>query len=144
VAANGTWPIIVANTTQFDLVGSVGTGTYTSGGNIFTPKDFSTLTWDENAAGFTNGVWRFVLNTNGDGTTLGASQDVKMNSGFFDGYIQFGNDPADSGVIRLSNNTYINSEANPSGTDLQLLGADLLNRIKIGSLTTDLTYMPGS
>lgn len=144
VAVNGTWPVIVTSSTQFQLIGSVGTGAYTGGGNIFIPRDFSTLTWDQNAAGFPNGVWRFVLNSNGDGTTLGAHQDVKMNSAFLDGYIQFGNDPANSGVVRLSNNTYINSESNPSGTDLQLLGADPLNRIKIGSLTTDLTYMPGS
>ncbi len=143
VAANGTWPVIVTSPTQFSLVGSSGTGAYTGGGNIFTPRDFSTLTWDENAAGFPNGVWRFVLNTNGDGVTLGLHQDVKMNSAFLDGYLQLGPDPADSGVIRLSNNTFINSESNPSGTDIQLIGADNLNRIKIGNVVGDITYMPG-
>lgn len=136
--ANGTWPIIVISPTAFSLTGSTGNGTYVSGGNIFTPADFSTLTWDE-----TNNVWRFVLNTNGDGTTLGASQSLKVNNFIMDGYIAIGPDPADTGAIRLSNNTYIFSETNPAGVDVQLIGADLNNRIKLGNLTTDNVYIPG-
>jgi len=107
-AANGTWPIIVTGSSNFQLVGSSGNGTSAVGGNVFTPTSFSTLTWDEN-----NSLWRFVVNTNGDGTTLGASQSVKVNNFFMDGYLALGPDPADAGAIRLSNNTYIESETNP-------------------------------
>lgn len=137
--ANGTWPIIVIDTTHFSLTGSTGSGTYTAGsGNAYLPTDMPTLTWDP-----VNNIWRFVLNTNGDGITLGASQSVKVNNFIMDGYLALGTDPADSGAIRLSNNTFINWEANPAGTDIQGIGVDNLNRIKLGSLTTDTVYTPG-
>jgi len=138
VGANGTWPIVVTGLTTFTLTGSTGTGTYTSGGNVFIPNDFSTLIWDE-----LENVWRLVYNTNGDGTTLGTSQSLKVDNLIADGYIALGPDPADTGAIRLSNDTYIFSESNPSGTDVQLIGADSLNRIKLGVNPTDVVYDPG-
>ncbi len=136
--ANGTWPIIVTGVSSFTLTGSVGNGAYVSGGNAFLPNDMSTLMWDE-----INGIWRFAFNTNGDGTTIGASQSVKVNNFLVDGYIAIGTDPADTGALRLSNNTFINWEANPTGTDIQGIGVDNFNRIKLGSLTTDQVYTPG-
>jgi hypothetical protein len=137
-AANGSWPIIVTSPTNFTITGSVGNGAYVSGGSIFVPTTFSTLTWDE-----INNVWRFVTNPNGDGTTLGVSQDLKVNNFIMDGYLAIGPDPADTGAIRLSNNAYIFSERNPTGTDIQLIGADTFNRIKLGSLVSDIVYAPG-
>jgi hypothetical protein len=138
IGANGTWPITVTSPTTFTLTGSTGTGTYTSGGTVYVPTSMSVLAWDE-----VNQVWRFFFNTNGDGTTIGASQSVKVNNFIMDGYIAIGPDPADTGAIRLSNNTYIFSEANPPGTDVQLIGADTNNRIKLGVNTTDIVYDPG-
>lgn len=139
INANGTWPITVTGSFNFTLNGSVGSGTpVTNSGNVYTPKDMSTLIWDE-----VNQVWRFVFNTNGDGVTLGASQSLKINNSIIDGYIAIGPDPADVGAIRLSNNTYIFSEMNPPGADIQLIGGDAFNRIKIGNLSTDVTYIPG-
>jgi len=139
VAANGSWPINVTGLTTFTLLGSSGSGTYVSGGNIFLPNDFSTLTWDE-----TNAVWRFMLNTNGDGTTIGNSQSVKVNNFFIDGYLALGSPPLPThGIIRLPNNQFIFGE-NAQGTgDIQLIGSDALNRIRLGSLTTDIVYTPG-
>jgi hypothetical protein len=137
--ANGTWPITIVDTTHFSLNGSVGSGTYTSStGNAYLPTDMPTLTWDN-----ASDIWRFALNTNGDGTTLGASQTVKVNNFLMDGYLALGPDPADSGSIRLSNNTFINWEANPTGTDIISIGVDALNRIALGSLATDTVYTPG-
>jgi hypothetical protein len=138
LAANGTFPIITTGTNSFTLVGSSGSGTYTSGGQVFRPTDFSTLTWDE-----VGQTWRFVVNTNGDGTTLGASQELRVLNLNIDGYLSLGTDPADTGIIRLPNNQFIASESNPTGTDLILLGADPLNRIRVGSTATDIVYMPG-
>ncbi len=137
--ANGTWPLEVTSPTSFILVGSVGNGAFISGGNAFLPNDMSTLMWDE-----PNQTWRFAYNTNGDGTTIGAAQDVSLNSLAVVGNISIGPDPADSGVIRLSNNTFINWESNPTGTDIQGIGVDNFNRIKLGSLTTDQVYVPGA
>lgn len=137
--ANGTWPITNASGTNFTLVGSVGNGSYISGGNAFLPNDMSTLMWDE-----VNQTWRFAYNTNGDGTTIGAAQNVSLNNLSVVGNISIGPDPADSGVIRLSNNTFINWESNPTGTDIQGIGVDNFNRIKLGSLTTDQVYVPGA
>ena len=138
IGANGTWPITVTSGTTFTLTGSTGTGAYTSGGTAYVPTSMSVLAWDE-----INQVWRFFFNTNGDGTTIGASQSVKVNNFIMDGYIAIGPDPADTGAIRLSNNTYIFSESNPPGADIQLIGGDLNNRIKLGNLTTDIVYDPG-
>lgn len=138
IAANGTWPIVNATGTNLTLVGSVGTGTYTGGGTVYVPNDMPTLAWDD-----PNQLWRFFSNTEGDGTTIGPSQDIQVNNLFMDGFLAIGPDPADTGAIRLSNNTFIFSESNPSGTDVQLIGADLLNRIKLGVNATDIVYAPG-
>jgi hypothetical protein len=140
-ATNGSWPIIKLSDTSFSLTGSVGNGTFTGGGNIFIPSDKSSLTWDE-----ANDVWRLVTvikNNVNESVTLGFSQSLKVNNFIVDGYIAVGLDPADTGVIRLSNDSYIFSESNPSGTDIQLIGADTANRIKLGSLVTDVVYTPG-
>lgn len=140
-ATNGSWPIIKLSDTSFSLTGSVGNGTFTGGGNIFIPSDKSSLTWDE-----ANDVWRLVTvikNNVNESVTLGVSQSLKVNNFIVDGYIAVGLDPADTGVIRLSNDSYIFSESNPSGTDIQLIGADTANRIKLGSLVTDVVYTPG-
>ena len=138
--ANGTWPIVVTGPSTFTLTGSVGNGTQTADGTgvVYTPKDMSVLAWDE-----ANQIWRFFFNTAGDGTTVGASQDVSVNNFLVGGYIAIGPDPADTGAIRLSNNQYIFSESNPSGADVQLIGADTLNRIKLGFNATDIVYDPG-
>lgn len=138
VAANGSWPITVLGPTNFTLNGSVGSGASSPGGNVFTPRDMSSLIWDE-----TNALWRFVFNTNGDGTSLGASQSLVVNNLFVDGFLALGIDPADTGIIRIPNNQYIFSESNPTGIDIQLIGADLFNRVKLGSTVTDIVYTPG-
>lgn len=138
LAANGTFPIINTGANSFTLVGSTGTGTYTSGGQIFRPTDFSTLTWDE-----VGQTWRFVTNTNGDGTTLGTSQELRVLNLNIDGYLALGTDPADTGIIRIPNNQFIAAESNPTGTDFILIGADNLNKIRIGSVFTDIVYVPG-
>jgi len=138
VAANGSWPIVVTGLTTFTLTGSVGSGNSVVGGSVFTPRDMSSLIWDE-----LGDIWRFVLNTNGDGTSLGASQSLSVNNLLVDGFLALGSDPADTGIIRIPNNQYIFSESNPSGTDVQLIGADLFNRIKLGSTVTDIVYTPG-
>lgn len=139
VAANGTFPVTVINATTFTLTGSEGSGTYTSGGTIFTPNNFSTITWDE-----ASNVWRFVLNTNGDGTTLGAHQNLRVNNLFIDGYEALGTLPATAGILRVPNNQFMDSRDFGNTANIQLIGADNLNRIKIGLNTTDLTYMPGN
>lgn len=138
VAANGSWPIVVTGLTTFTLTGSVGSGTSVAGGSVFTPRDMASLIWDE-----IGDTWRFVSNTNGDGTTLGSSQSLVVNNMLVDGFLALGLDPADTGIIRLPNDQYIFSESNPSGTDVQLIGADLFNRIKLGSVGTDIVYTPG-
>lgn len=145
IGANGTFPITVISGTSFTLVGSEGTGTYVSGGAVFKPTDFSTLTWDE-----VRNVWRFVVNTGGDGTTLGSSQNLRMLNGFIDGYASLGTTAhgttvqAQSGVIRIPNNQFMVGR-NPTNTsDTSIIGVDNLNRIRIGSISGDLTYMPGS
>jgi len=141
---NGTWPIIVISPTTFSLTGSTGNAAYVSGGSIFTPSDFATLIWDE-----VNNVWRFVFNTKGDGTTLGASQSVKVNNFFIDGYLALGTNPASQGIIRLPNNQYIFGRDSQNLNDIQIIGVDTFvtptgeNRIKIGALTTDVVYTPG-
>lgn len=142
VAANGTWPIIFISTTSFSLTGSIGNGTYSAGtGTVYIPNDMSSLIWDE-----ASNVWRLatiIKNNPGDSVTLGVSQSLKVNNFILDGYLAIGLDPADTGAIRLSNNTYIFSESNPTGTDVQLIGADTLNRIKLGVNATDTVYVPG-
>jgi hypothetical protein len=141
IAANGTWPIIVTGATTFSLTGSVGSGTYGGSGTVYIPSDMSSLIWDE-----TNNVWRLatiIKNNPGDSVTLGVSQSLKVNNFILDGYIAIGLDPADTGAIRLANNAYIFSESNPTGTDIQLIGADTLNRIKLGVNATDTVYIPG-
>lgn len=142
-AANGSWPIIVTTPTSFTLVGSVGNGTYTGGGNAFIPSDRSSLTWDE-----VNNTWRLVtiIKNSGlpnDPVTLGTAQSLSVDNLLVGGFIALGTDPADTGIIRLPNNQYIFSESNPTGTDIQLIGADTANRVKLGSLSTDIIYTPG-
>lgn len=145
INANGTWPITVLGTNNFTLNGSTGSGAPNAGtGNVFTPKDMSTLIWDE-----VNQVWRFVLNTAGDGVTLGASQSVKVNNFIIDGYEAFGFPTAQSGIIRLPNNQYIVGRDFLNNADVQIIGVDtfvtgtLTSRIKIGNLSTDVQYNPG-
>jgi hypothetical protein len=145
INANGTWPITVTGTSNFTLNGSTGSGVPVSNtGNVYTPKDMSTLLWDE-----TNQIWRFVLNTNGDGTTLGASQTVKVNNFLIDGYEAFGSPTASQGIIRLPNNQYIFGRNSLNTGDVQAIGIDnfvssnVLNRIKLGGLATDVVYTPG-
>lgn len=139
IAANGTFPITVINGTTFTLNGSQGNGTYTSGGTVYRPTDFATLTWDEGSS-----LWRFSINTNGDGTTMGASQQVKMLNALIDGYTALGTNPSATGIIRLPNNQFINWRNALNNGDVQGVGVDNLNRIKVGNLTGDLVYMPGS
>ena len=141
IGANGTYPITVTGTNSFTLTGSAGTGTYTSGGNVYLPNDFSTLTWDE-----TNQIWRFVLNTKGDGTTLGTSQNMRALSAKLDGYAVLGslNNPASQGIIRLPNNQFMFGRNATNTNDVQLIGLDSLNRIKFGNTTSDLCYYPGA
>jgi len=138
-AANGTFPIINTGTNSFTLTGSAGNGAYTSGGTVFVPTDFSTLTWDE-----TNQIWRFAFNTKGDGTTLGASQDIRANNTKFDGYTVLGTNPASQGIIRLPNNQFIFGRNQGNSADIQIVGIDNLNRIKVGGSPSDLVYMPGN
>lgn len=145
INANGTWPITVTGGTNFTLNGSAGSGApNVLTGNVYTPKDMSTLIWDE-----TNQLWRFVLNTNGDGVTLGASQSVKVNNFLIDGYEALGSPTASQGIIRLPNNQYIFARQSSNLGDVQLIGADTFitptgsNRIKLGGLSTDVVYTPG-
>lgn len=139
VAANGTFPVTVTGSTTFTLSGSEGSGAYTSGGTIFLPNNFSTITWDE-----ASNVWRFVSNTSGDGTTLGAHQNLRVNNLFIDGYEALGTLPATAGILRIPNNQFIDSNNATNTANIQLIGADNLNRIKVGLNTSDLIYMPGS
>lgn len=139
ITANGTFPITVLSPTTFSLNGSQGTAAYTTGGTVYVPNSFSTLTWDE-----PNSLWRFVSNTNGDGTTLGSHQSLRVNNSIVDGYQTIGGIPSGAGVIRLPNNQFIFSRNATNTGDIQLLGADNLNRIKVGNTSGDLVYMPGS
>ncbi len=144
--ANGTWSIIVTGTTTFTLTGSTGNGVQTVAGTgiVYVPTDMSVLGWDE-----TNQIWRFFYNTHGDGTTVGASQSVKVNNFLMDGYLAIGSPPASQGAIRLANNQYIFSRTSSGLADVQLLGADTFvtptgsNRIKLGGVSTDIVYTPG-
>lgn len=143
--ANGTWPITVQDGTHFTLVGSSGSGApNTNTGIVYYPQDASTIMWDENSS-----LWRFVLNTHGDGVTLGASQNIKFNAALIDGYIALGSTPALTGAIRLSNNQYITGRDFLNNADVQMIGIDtfvtgtLSSRIKIGNLSTDVQYNPG-
>lgn len=137
-AANGTWPIVVTGSSTFQLVGSAGNGASAVSGTVFVPTSFSTLTWDESQS-----LWRFVVNTNGDGTTLGASQNVKVNNFFIDGYLALGSPTASAGIIRLPNNQYIDGYNTSNGGNVQLIGVDTNNRVKLGLLSTDIVYTPG-
>lgn len=139
ITANGTFPITVLSPTTFSLNGSQGTAVYTTGGTVYVPNSFSTLTWDE-----PNSLWRFVSNTNGDGTTLGSHQSLRVNNSIVDGYQTIGGIPSGAGVIRLPNNQFIFARNATNTGDIQLLGADNLNRIKVGNTNVDLVYMPGS
>lgn len=139
VAANGTFPITVTGIYTFTLNGSKGSGTYTSNGSIFVPKDFSTITWDE-----TNNIWRFVTNTNGDGSTLGSHQSLKVNNFFIDGYESLGSNPATTGSFRIANNQFITARDQSNSNNIQLIGADNQDKIKIGLNSNDLVYLPGN
>jgi len=145
VAANGTFPVTVVNTNNFTLNGSQGSGTYTSGGTIYLPNNFSTLTWDE-----ASNQWRFVVNTNGNGTTLGSSQNLRTLNEFIDGYASLGTTnhggtaQATTGTIRIPNNQYMVGRSASSSSNIQLIGVDTLDRIKIGSGVSNLVYTPGS
>jgi hypothetical protein len=154
INANGTWPVTVQDSTHFTLNGSSGSGNPNNNtGVVFVPNDFSTLMWDEGSS-----LWRFVANTHGDGTTLGASQSIKFNAGLVDGYLAIGPAPAQNSslfngyfidAIRLSNNQYIFARDSLNTADVQLIGLDTFvtgsgtNRIKIGNLSTDVQYDPG-
>lgn len=48
-------------------------------------------------------------------------------------HIAIGADPADAGAVRLSNATYIMSEAAPAGTDISVIGVDSGEIIQIGA-----------
>lgn len=147
IAANGTFNATILNSTSMTLLDSEGSGTYTSGGTLFRPNDFSTLTWDE----VTN-QWRFVLNTNGDGTTLGASQNLRVLNSFVDGYASIGVTnhgsgapivQAQSGVIRLPNNQFVFARKAVIAGDTQIIGLDNLDNIKIGSAPSDPVFITG-
>lgn len=145
VAANGTFPAVATTGTSFSLIGSEGSGAYTSGGTIYTPTDFSTLTWDE-----TNNSWRMALNTSGNGLTLGASQNLRVLNSFVDGYASLGTTAhgtttvAATGTIRFPNNQFMIGRNVGLTADISMIGIDTLNRIKIGAGVSDLVYLPGN
>lgn len=151
INANGTWPITVTGSSNFTLNGSTGSGAPNNNtGNVYTPANMSTLIWDE-----VNQLWRFVVNTNGDGVTLGSSQSVKVLDFLIDGYEALGSPTASQGIIRLPNGSaspfggYIFGRNVLNTGDVQLIGVDTFvtgtgsSRIKIGGLSTDVTYYPG-
>lgn len=107
---------------------------------------FSTLLWDEAA-----GRWKFIRNTNGDHTTLGAYQAVNMGdltiSGYVstDGYVSIGNAPAQSGALRLTNTQWIESRKVAGSADGYLIRLDSVDRIQIGTASeSPVVYMPGN
>lgn len=145
LAANGTFNVTFVDANNFTLNGTTGGGAYTSGGTVYTPRDFSTLTWDES-----NSLWRFVLNTKGDGTTLGNHQQLRILNLFNDGYISntgyiaLGTNPASQGLIRVQNNQFAFWRNFLNNGDIQAIGVDNLNRIKLGSVVGDIVYTPGA
>ncbi len=97
------------NTAATMTVGSGGVITYTGSGSI-------------NATLLLGSTW----------ASPGAIGGTTPSSGTFT-FVAFGADPADSGPIRLSNATYIMSEAAPASTDISIIGVDASEVIQIGA-----------
>lgn len=94
-----------------------------------TPRDYSTLFWDE-----VNQQWKFAFNTNGDGYTVGASLSVGLNNIKLDGYIAIPSCLAQSGVLRVNANTNIIAFRNVANSaDLSLLSTDNSDRAVHGN-----------
>jgi hypothetical protein len=102
------------------------------------PRDFATLFWDEN-----NLNWKFAYNINGDGYTIGTFLSVSMGDLFLDGYLSLGTNYAQSGIIRLPNNTFIASRNFNNTNDVYLIGLDVDDRVKLGSPLNSEVYVPG-
>jgi len=96
-------------------------------------------------AGNASGTDALTL-TNGD--ILVSAGNIDITTGNFaigTGAIALGADPADAGAIRLSNATYIMSEAAPTGTDISVIGVDSGELIQIGaSGATGVTITPNT
>src|SRR5690606_32260363 len=80
---------------------------------------------------------------NGDHVTLGAYQELQVGNTVIDGYVVLGTNPASQGNIRLPNNQYIFWRNALNNGDVQGIGVDNLNRVKLGVNNTDIVYAPG-
>jgi len=96
-----------------------------------TPRDYATILWNENTQ-----QWKFAYNINGDGYTIGNSLPIAVGDLQLDGYITIGNNSAQSGIIRIPNQNFINSRNVLNNADITLIGTDNLNRVQIGSLSS--------
>jgi hypothetical protein len=111
-----------------------------------TPRDFSTLLWDE-----VNQIWKFALNTDGDGLTVGALQDVALGALSMNGPLTLGSPASLTGMIRLPSNQAdstgdtgaIKSRNAGNSADIFLVQADSGDRVRLGS-TVDPVYVPSS
>jgi hypothetical protein len=105
---------------------------------------FATMLWDE-----TEQRWKFVKNTNGDHTTLGAYLPLGTGSLVVDGYIAVGTSPTvinmpTTGSLRLQNNQWITARK-LGNTDGYLVRLDTLDRIQLGNaVESPFVYIPGS
>lgn len=106
-----------------------------------TKRDFATITWDE-----VEQRWKFVFNTAGDHLTLGAYLPVNVGSITSDGYLAVGSpNPAQSGVIRIPNNLWIEARRGSGTTDGYLIRLDATDRVQLGTLAeTPIVYVPGN
>jgi hypothetical protein len=105
---------------------------------------FATMLWDE-----TEQRWKFIQNTNGDHTTLGAYLPLGTGSLVVDGYIAVGTGPTvvnmpTTGSLRLQNNQWITARK-LGNTDGYLVRLDTLDRIQLGNaVESPFVYVPGS
>ena len=108
-------------------------------------RDFATMTWVEGPTQ-TDGYWKFAFNTNGNHLSFsGSNIPVVVGSLISDGYLALGTNPAQSGIIRIPNNQWIEARRTSGTTDGYLIKLDTLDRVVLGSpADTPLVYIPGN
>ena len=105
---------------------------------------FATMLWDEPEQ-----RWKFIKNTNGDHTTLGAYLPFGSGSIVVDGYVAIGNSPTllnmpTTGSLRLQNNQWVTARK-LGNTDGYLVRMDTSDRVQLGnSVESPFVYVPGS
>lgn len=97
------------------------------------PTLASDLTFSANTANITHSGTTTLAIASTSGTVSVEGLTVNGTAGSGLASLSFGADPADTGAVRLSNNTGIYAENSTPGTDIQIIGTDASNVVQIAS-----------